>query len=456
MSDQFRPPAQPDDAAHEQPERPLPNADSAQDARSVQPGQDPAGVSGPSEAPAFGAAFGNPYSNSGQASSPYAQGASVAPRSPYSSSAPAAPASPIGGNADAAQTPLSVPGAVPPVGSGPSAGAPQPGPFGRPDPFGQAGYSGQPGQPGPSGQPGQADPSASAWSSAPGGPYTPGGPTGPYGPAGSGPYGPTGQGPTGPRRPNVLGLIGLGVSVLGAILAAIAATMPAGWFLLVVGLILSVVALFQRDRAKWPAITGIVASVVGAIISVIVLAVTFSHALSGFATGDDSPTPDPLPSFTDSLPALPDLPEASEPPMSDDASSTDADDLGYVSFGERAVFSDGLAITVTAPEEFTPSADAEGATQAHNVRMTVTVENGSDHDYDLTGFQLSGSSFSGDDYQSADVVYDDTVGYYDDEDDIVAPGESITFQVGLSVGDPTQVNLDLQPSVDQYVSFTNY
>lgn len=77
--------------------------------------------------------------------------------------------------------------------------------------------------------------------------------------------------PSTPAGPSMLGLIGLGLAVLGTILACIPLTWIAllGWLMLAAGLITSVISLFRPGR-KWPGITGLIVSIVGGIAAAII------------------------------------------------------------------------------------------------------------------------------------------------------------------------------------------
>ncbi len=79
-----------------------------------------------------------------------------------------------------------------------------------------------------------------------------------------------------PGRVNVLGIVALVVAAVGFVLACIPFVQVAGLVLLPVALVLAIVALFLNGR-KWPAIAGLIVSVLGAIVGTVVLAVvTFS------------------------------------------------------------------------------------------------------------------------------------------------------------------------------------
>ena len=105
-----------------------------------------------------------------------------------------------------------------------------------------------------------------------------------------------GSAPAAPPAISVLGLIGLGLAVLGTILSCIPPVLIAGWALLGAGFVASIVSLFLKGR-KWPGITGLIVSVLGAILAAVVAivftlmavhATTESLPSASSSTGDDS------------------------------------------------------------------------------------------------------------------------------------------------------------------------
>lgn len=81
----------------------------------------------------------------------------------------------------------------------------------------------------------------------------------------------------GPRKTPVLGYIGLGLAVVGGIIACIPnfVTFGIGSFLLFAAFVVSIIALFIKNTAKWPGIVGLILSVVMGIVATIVLSVSF-------------------------------------------------------------------------------------------------------------------------------------------------------------------------------------
>ncbi|MFK4761579.1 DUF2510 domain-containing protein [Microbacterium sp. ZW T5_45] len=123
---------------------------------------------------------------------------------------------------------------------------------------------------------------------------------GAYAPAG---YAPDGYGVAAPASApapiSVLGLVGLGLSVIGVILAFIPPTWVFSWVLLGVGFIVSLISLFFKAR-KWPGVTGLIVAFVGFIVAAVIGLTTFvSTAYDAFedpdfGSGDSSSAPEDI------------------------------------------------------------------------------------------------------------------------------------------------------------------
>ena len=81
--------------------------------------------------------------------------------------------------------------------------------------------------------------------------------------------------------PSVLGIVALVVAVVEFVFACIPFVQVVGWILLPVALVLAVVALFLEGR-KWPAITALVVSFVGAIVGAVVAAIVAFNVFGQF------------------------------------------------------------------------------------------------------------------------------------------------------------------------------
>lgn len=123
-------------------------------------------------------------------------------------------------------------------------------------------------------------------------------------PAAAGAYAPPGAAPlaAGPKATAVLGFVGLGLAVVGTILACIptAVTFGIGIAVLVAAFVVSLIAVFKKNTAKWPSIVGIILSIVGGVIGGIVFAVVL---LVGFANTVNENLPTEIPTSVSSEPA---------------------------------------------------------------------------------------------------------------------------------------------------------
>ncbi|KQR36903.1 DUF2510 domain-containing protein [Microbacterium sp. Leaf159] len=87
---------------------------------------------------------------------------------------------------------------------------------------------------------------------------------------------------------SVLGIIGLGVAVIGLVLSCFPSIALAGWVLLGVGFVVSLVSVFLRGT-KWPGIVGIAVSVLGSIVAIAVMLLSLSVAAPGATVPTSSP-----------------------------------------------------------------------------------------------------------------------------------------------------------------------
>ncbi|WP_448006116.1 DUF2510 domain-containing protein [Agromyces bauzanensis] len=237
--------------------------------------------------------------------------------------------------------------------------------------------------------------------------------------------------------PSVVGIIALIVAVAGFVVACIPAVLGFAWILLPIAFVLSLVGLFLRG-AKWPAVTGLVVSILGTIVGIAV----FVSLVAGSFTDVFEQIEDAIPDASeleqpgDGVPGLP-----LEVPAAPDQPGALADGLA---FGETMVWSDGVALTVSAPEPFTPSEFAAGATLPFHVVFTLTITN--DSSEDLQPVPLPTLTSGG---QDASQIFDvsgegEDVGIPPIE--VIPPGGSVTWRVAWSVADPQSLTMEAAPS----------
>lgn len=101
-------------------------------------------------------------------------------------------------------------------------------------------------------------------------------------PAAYAPAAPVTSAPSAASRPSpILGFVGLGLAVLGTVVACIPPVFGLGVVLLLAGFVVSLIGLFTKNAAKWPSIAGMILSVVGGVIGVIVLVVSLLSLAPG-------------------------------------------------------------------------------------------------------------------------------------------------------------------------------
>lgn len=121
-------------------------------------------------------------------------------------------------------------------------------------------------------------------------PNQPGGPSSPagaYAAPGQQPYYDpyaSPQQPNGKKPKNVVGLVALGLGALGFILGCIPAVALLGWLLLFAAFVTGIIGLFQKNKEKVTSIIAIALSVIGSVISGIVL---FLFALNTIANDSE-------------------------------------------------------------------------------------------------------------------------------------------------------------------------
>ena len=262
------------------------------------------------------------------------------------------------------------------------------------------------------------------------------------------PAGATTTMPTAPGRPpepgkvNVLGVVALVIAAVGFVFACIPFVQLVGLVLLPIAFVLAIVALFLPG-AKWPAITGLIVSVVGAIVGAIVFAVVTIGVVGQVVDSG----------------VIPEIEEQLEEEFSPVPTEEASDDAGGAStealaFGDTQAWDDGVSMTVSEPEPFTPSDLAAGADQAEDVIFTLTITNDSSENVQPVVLPSLDS-----DGVEATRIFD--VGAEGGQVGIppttaVLPGESITWREAWSVADADALTMEAAPSFRyEDVTWTN-
>ncbi|GAA1984379.1 hypothetical protein GCM10009718_22190 [Isoptericola halotolerans] len=270
---------------------------------------------------------------------------------------------------------------------------------------------------------------------APAAPYTgyEGPPTHPGQPPAPGPYGYQEPRPASEKKGLAIAALVLGIL---ALLGCWIPFLNIGSAVLgLVGAVLGIVAVVQSSRGtaggKGMAITGTVLSVVAIVASVLITVATAAFFSS---TYDEQ-----LRELEQSLEGA-----GVDPGALDDLTSG-ASMGGVVSFDETFTYDDGLAITVSGPEEFTPGEYAVGADgEGTPMIFEISVDNGTDEVFEpslLFPVVVSAGSESG-------LVYDDGVDTFASSS--IQPGKVLSYTTAFMVADVDDVQLELEPGFMTY------
>jgi hypothetical protein len=242
------------------------------------------------------------------------------------------------------------------------------------------------------------------------------------------------------RKPHVLGIIALAVATVGFIFACIPGALIVGWVLLPIAFVLSIVALFLKG-AKWPAITGLIVSIVGTIVGVVVFITVVST------------------SFTDAFEevdgAIAEASEAAEAAEEPDAAEEPAPEpVSNLAFGETMVWEDGMELSASVPEPYSPTEFAFGADLPNNLLFTMTITNNTSENLEpLVYTRLSSGG------QEASQIFDSGSPAGDvgaTPTTVLLPGQSVTWKEAWSVADPNSLTMQIAPSWDyEDAIFTN-
>ena len=145
--------------------------------------------------------------------------------------------------------------------------------------------------------------------------------------------------------------------------------------------------------------------------------------------------------------------DSSSDDSSDDSSSSDDDfsisegDIALASgddplaFGDTAEWDDGITITVSEPEDFTPSEFATDTEGGDAVVFEITINNGTEENFDPSSVYpelQSGSS------ESSEIYDYDQLG--ERPSTTLLPGREVAWKVAFEVDDPDDLVMALQPS----------
>ncbi|MDF2575315.1 MAG: hypothetical protein K0S05_2227 [Agromyces sp.] len=248
-----------------------------------------------------------------------------------------------------------------------------------------------------------------------------------------------------PAGLNIVGIVALGIAVIGFVFACIPFVQVVAWFLLPIAFILSIVALFLTG-GKWPAIAGLIVSVVGAVVGAVVAAVVVFNVFGQLV--DSGVIEEEIREGIEEEFGTPVPPESAPP------EATDSGPVQGLAFGETMAWADGVSMTVSAPEPFAPSDVAVGADQAVDLVFTLTITNDSSENVQpiVASTLSSGGS-------EANRIID--VGAEGGQIGIppttpILPGQSITWREAWSVADADSLTMQTAPSFGyDPVVFTN-
>lgn len=133
------------------------------------------------------------------------------------------------------------------------------------------------------------------------------------------------------------------------------------------------------------------------------------------------------------------------------AKASAAEEGGQPVFGDTHTWDDGLAITISEPEEFTPSEYAAGAEAGGTpLLFDVTVKNGTEEPVDALNVNLQSSSGG-----AVDEGIFDTEAGVDVPTVAIQPGKSLSWKVAFAVNDPADQVIDVS-SMHDFTAETVY
>lgn len=140
--------------------------------------------------------------------------------------------------------------------------------------------------------------------------------------------------------------------------------------------------------------------------------------------------------------------EPAPEPEPDGEVSLDDDDPTFTGVGkpgEWGKYEDGVQVTISEPESYTPSEYAAATDDFTDyLRFVVKLKNDGSDVYDPTMFMLSASSGG----VEARRIFDSSNEVGSAPSTKVLPGKSIRFAVAFGVNDPSEVLVELSPGYD--------
>lgn len=209
---------------------------------------------------------------------------------------------------------------------------------------------------------------------------------------------------SGPGR-NVLGLIALIAAILGTIFACIPGALIVGWVLLPIAFVLALVSLFLRGRKRGAGIAGLIVSVVGTVIGVVVFFAVVADSVDE-AFSEDTTVSEPEEGAGDAEDA------GSEDAGSEDAGSEDAG-------SEESAAEDDGAEQGTRANPYSPGAEissSDWAVTVNSVDLDAT-------DAVLAENELNEAPDEGHTY----ILVDITVQYTGDDPEGSMPMTSVAY-----------------------------
>ena len=129
---------------------------------------------------------------------------------------------------------------------------------------------------------------------------------------------------------------------------------------------------------------------------------------------------------------------------------------GNPTFGDTYTWPDGLAITISQPQEFTPSeymGDIYNLEAGTPIKFTVTATNGTDKDIEAFGIDTQMTSGG----KQSEAIFDSEAGI-DMPTATILPGNSLEWNIGFIVADPSNMQLSVSDMMNfdsEKIHFTN-